>query len=111
MGIVKEAMKANNVRMVEALVDLDFLGHFFLLICFHHQLFGHDLARKDIIRLNIDDFVAFGKASLLIFLFECVRERERIKGLKRDQFKVMEICVKMNEIDAGFTFPKNLSFR
>lgn len=62
--IVKETMKANDVYVIERLVNLNFLRHLLLLIVLHHQLLRYDLARIRLTRCDIDDLVALCKASL-----------------------------------------------
>lgn len=62
--IIEEAMEADDVLMLQRLVNLDLLSHFLLLIVLHHQLFRDDLAGKHVVCQNINNLVALRKATL-----------------------------------------------
>lgn len=62
--ILEKAMEFYNIRMIKATMYGDFLGHFLLLIVFHHKLFGNYFASINIVCDHIDDFVTFCKAAL-----------------------------------------------
>jgi hypothetical protein len=64
--IIKETMESNNISMVQRLMDLNFLGHFGLLIMLHHQFLGYNFSGISLVRGNIDYFVAFCKSTLFL---------------------------------------------
>lgn len=68
-GIVEEAEKSHDIGMLERFVDLNFLGHFLLLVVLGHQFLGDDFAGINTAATNVFDFVAFGEATLISFFF------------------------------------------
>lgn len=71
LHILKIAVEFNNVCMVQASVYSYFLCCFFFLVVLYHQLFGDDFSSENVVRLHIDDLVAFSKAALqkIVFIF------------------------------------------
>lgn len=50
--------------MIEALMNLNFLCHLFLLILFREKFLGNDFARVSLVVQNVSDFVTFCESSL-----------------------------------------------
>lgn len=64
LRIVEEAEEFDDVLVRQRLMDENLLAHFLLLVVLHHQLLGDDLAGVHLVRLDVDDFVAFCEAAL-----------------------------------------------
>lgn len=64
LHILKIAVEFNNVCMVKATVYSYFLCCFLFLIVLYHQLLGDDFSSENIVRLHINNLVAFCKSSL-----------------------------------------------
>lgn len=82
-------MKANDVYVIERLVNLNFLRHLLLLIVLHHQLLRYDLARICLTRCDIDDLVALCKASL-----DDDRDVQYGKSSWLRETKQLKVCMK-----------------
>lgn len=64
--VIEEAVEPDDVLVVQRLVDLNFLCHFFLLIVLHHQLLRDDLSGVSVAGLNILNLVAFCEPALRV---------------------------------------------
>jgi hypothetical protein len=62
--VFEESMKADNVFMVNASMNVYLLGHLFFLIAFRQQFLGNDFSRKYSIRFHFFDFVTSCESSL-----------------------------------------------
>lgn len=61
--VLKEAVEAHDVSMVEALVNGDFRAHLLPLVLLQDQRLGHYFTSEDLLGLHVCDFVAFGEAA------------------------------------------------
>lgn len=61
--VFEKSVKADDVRMFEALVNGDFGSHFLPLVLLQNQGFRHNLAGESLLRLQVCDFVAFGETT------------------------------------------------
>lgn len=63
-AIIEKAVEADNILVEQRFMNLNLLGHLFLLVVLHHELFRNDLAGEGLVGGHINDLVAFGKPSL-----------------------------------------------
>lgn len=62
--VLEEAVKADDVVVVQGLVDGDLGRHLLALVLLQDQRLGHDLAGEHLLGLQVCDLVALGEAAL-----------------------------------------------
>lgn len=61
--VLEEAVKPDDVGVVETLVNGYFRGHLLPLVLLQDQRLGHDFSGEDLLRFEVCDLVAFGEAT------------------------------------------------
>lgn len=81
--VIEEAVEADNVLVVQRLVNLNFLGHFLLLIVLHHQLLRDDFSGVSVAGLNIHNLVAFCEPALRVMRMREISLSRLFQGSRR----------------------------